>query len=195
MDTEFQSELASLFALDALDESEQCWVANQYADLPEFEAEAAEAQTLTALMSYTAEPLPLPTKLKERLVQRIAAANAASKLSHREAIAVEALAEQARLAEWQPYLPTPGVEFATLRLDSETREIEYFVRSLGQVKFPQHRHAGTEEIIVLSGDLKIVEQVYRRGDRIYSDPATIHQPETLNGCTLLVRTSLDDELL
>jgi anti-sigma factor ChrR (cupin superfamily) len=56
-------------------------------------------------------------------------------------------------------------------------------------------HAGTEEIIVLEGDLVIGDQVYKPGDRLHSQPGIIHQPQTINGCVIYVRTSLDDEIL
>jgi anti-sigma factor ChrR (cupin superfamily) len=63
------------------------------------------------------------------------------------------------------------------------------------VCFPKHQHADNEEIVVLEGDLVIDGQVYHSGDRIYSLPNTVHQPETQTGCLLFVKTSLDDVII
>jgi anti-sigma factor ChrR (cupin superfamily) len=190
MNPEDLSELASLYILNALDAEEQSWVEAQYENLSAFQAEASEAEAIASLLAYNVPALPMALDLKDRLFQRITAKDA---LENNEELA--ALLEQARTANWQPYQPVPGVQFATLRVDPNTRQVDCFVRSFAQIKFPQHRHAGNEEIRVLEGDLAIGDQVYMPGDRIYSQPGTVHQPETRTGCTLFLRTSLDDEIL
>jgi anti-sigma factor ChrR (cupin superfamily) len=68
------------------------------------------------------------------------------------------------------------------------------VRSAGQAKFPEHRHAGDEELIVLDGELVIGDQVYLPGDRILSQPGTQHQPQTETGVLLFLCSSIDDEM-
>lgn len=189
MNPEPLSELASLYALGTLDEADQSWVDDQYAGLTDFQAEVAELQSVSAMLAYAVDQIPMASNLKERLLDKISANEQENQTT------IITLIAQAETANWEPYLQLPGVHFATLRIDAITRQVDCFVRSFGQIKFPEHRHAETEEILVLDGDLKIGDHVYGKGDRIYSQPGTIHQPETLCGCTLFLRTSLDDEIL
>ena len=183
------SELALLYALDTLDEAEQSWVEEQCADTAGFQAEVAELESVAAMLAYGVELPPIAPDLKARLFQKIAAEE------DRDRTEIATLLEQVKTATWEPYRFAPGVQVATAQLNLETREVNCFVRSFSQVKFPQHRHAATEEILVLEGDLKIGDRVYGKGDRIQSQPGTVHQPETLTGCVLFLRTSIDDELL
>lgn len=194
------ADLAIFYGLDTLDDAETSKVEEQYGDLAEFQAEVAEIQSIAALLAYGVEMVPLKPNLKDRLLQRIAAEDHSQPENEFPAAepasaAITELLEQSRAAAWKPYTSTPGIEVAMLHLDTERRRVDCFVRSPGQNCFPQHRHADDEEIVVLEGDLMIGGQVYRVGDRIYSQPGTVHQPETLNGCVILVRTSLDDEIL
>jgi anti-sigma factor ChrR (cupin superfamily) len=183
MNSKNLSELVSLYALNTLDETEESWVEFEYAQLPEFQVELGEYESVVAMLAYAVPTVPLASGVKDRLFARLGSEKTTD------------LLKQAQTVTWEPYTPTPGVELGILRVDSEEREVHCFVRSLGKVKFPQHRHAGKEEIVVLDGDLVIGENIYQSGDRISSLPGTVHQPETLHGCTLFLRTSLDDEIL
>ncbi|MBD2204627.1 cupin domain-containing protein [Calothrix sp. FACHB-1219] len=184
MNSEDLSELVSLYALNTLDAAEASMVESDYAQLAEFQLELAEYESVVAMLAYTAPPVPLASEVKDRLFARIASEDKTTDLL-----------QQAQNVTWEAYAPTPGVELGILKIDPQQREVQCFVRSLGKVKFPQHRHAGEEEIVVLDGDLVIGENIYKSGDRISSLPGTVHQPETLHGCTLFLRTSLDDEIL
>ena len=188
MNSENLSELASLYALNMLDD-EDAGILAQFGDALEFQAEVTELESAIAMMAYSVDVLPVPPNLKDRLFQRIAA----EEQSQENEITI--LLEQSKSAQWQPYSLAKGVEVATLKIDVDTRQVQCFVRSSMQIKFPEHRHAGNEEIIVLEGDLAIGNQRYKVGDRVYSQPGTTHQPETMNGCVLYLRTSLDDEIL
>jgi anti-sigma factor ChrR (cupin superfamily) len=184
MNSEDLSELISLYALNALDTADLSWVESEYAQFPEFQQELAEYESVVSMLGYAAPTIPLASDVKDKLFERIALEDETTDLL-----------KQAQTVTWEAYAPTPGVELGILRIDPEQREVQCFVRSLGKVKFPQHRHASEEEIVVLDGDLVIGENIYKSGDRISSLPGTVHQPETLHGCTLFLRTSLDDEIL
>lgn len=188
MTSEERTELASLYALDALDDAEQSWVNDEFASLSDFQAEVAELAEIAAQMAYGVAPLPMAANLKARLFENINAASPAP------LVVIANLLEKARTAKWTPYTLAPGAEVATLGLNSETRQVECLVRGVGSIQFPQHRHAADEEIVVLEGDLVVGNQIYAPGDRILSQPGTVHQPETLKGCIIYVRTSLDDEI-
>jgi anti-sigma factor ChrR (cupin superfamily) len=213
MESDDLAELATLYALQVLDEAELVWVDEQYSHSPAWQAEVADLESTVAMLAYGAAPIAMAPDLKDRLFERIAVEDALKSATTAPTDAAitdtttiaenptpasdnpAELLQQAKQATWQPYSYGQGVQIATLRVDDKTRRVECFVRSFGQTKFPQHRHANSEEILVLEGDLTIGSQVYLKGDRVHSLPGTVHQPETLEGCTLFLRTSLDDEIL
>lgn len=182
-------DLAALHALDALDNDDLIWAETQGAEMSEFLLAVDQYRSVAAELAYGAEPVPMADGLKDRLFQRLVA-----ETPQQLPTAIADLVQQSQTVQWQPYDPNPSVLIATLTCDPAQRHIQYFVRSWDQVIFPRHRHAGKEEVIVLEGDLKIGDQTYHPGDRIYSDPGTEHQPQTLNGCLLCISTSLDDEI-
>jgi hypothetical protein len=184
------AELAALYALDILEDAELEQATDLQMHSSDFATIIEQDSQAASLLAYAVPPLPLPADLKDRLFQKIVTEPPLK-------LAAEALAKlkaQADLANWEDYTLTPGTEFATLELNEERREFRGFVRSFGQVKFPEHRHAGDEEIVVLAGELIIGDRVYLPGDRILSQPGTQHQPETMEGVLLFLQTSIDDEM-
>ena len=175
------SELAALYVLNILDESDCHLVEEAILEFPELEMELAEFRNTTGAIAYSVPHVPMAADLKERLFQRI----------NSEITIIETLKEQATQVTWQPYL-IPGIMRGTLNLDEEKREISCFLRCEANIRFPKHQHVGREEIVVLEGDLVIDGELYTSGDRIYSRSNTIHQPETHQGCLLFVKTSLDN---
>jgi anti-sigma factor ChrR (cupin superfamily) len=61
--------------------------------------------------------------------------------------------------------------------------------------YPGHLHAGVEECFVLEGELRVGEEVLRRGDYQRADEGSEHGIQwTEKGCLLLIVSSQDDEL-
>jgi hypothetical protein len=189
MDRHEFSELVALYALDALNEDEASSFDRDFSEMPELALELFEFQAAAATIAYSIPPMPIAPDLKDRLFQRLATESTVP-----ETPLVAKLLQQAETVTWETYAPMPEVQVGTFQLDLEKRQIACFVQAQGPAKFPPHRHAEDEEIVVLQGDLMIDGKLYGSGDRIYSEPGTVHQPETLNGCVLYLRTSLDDEL-
>jgi ChrR Cupin-like domain len=179
-------ELAAMHALDLLDEADVSALEEVALEFTELEAELIEFRNTVSAFAYSACNMPMVPDLKERLFERIA--------NDTHSTSIFELQQKASKVMWEPY-PLPGVMLGKLYIDNDKREIACFVRADGAVKFPTHKHAGDEEIVVLQGDLMIDGQVYESGARIFSQPNTIHQPETQNGCLLFLHTSLDDEIL
>lgn len=177
-------ELVPLYAFDILDKSGCHVVEKAILESPELEMELTEFRNAVGAIAYSVPDVPMAVDLKERLFQRI----------NGEITTIETLKQQANQVTWQPD-PIPGVMVGRLNLDEERREISCFVRSVGNIRFPKHQHASNEEIMVLEGDLVIDGKLYQSGDRIYSSPDTIHQPETQQGCLLFLKTSIDDVIL
>jgi hypothetical protein len=192
MNYEDLSELASLYALDILEEEYCHEVEDAIAKFPEFEQELAGFQSAVAAIPYTAPPMPMAANLKDRLFQRIEEDISVAKAKNE--LSVEDLIAQAARVSWQPY-SLPGIKIGRWKLDLEKREVSCFIRATPGVQFYNHRHAGNEEIVVLEGDIVINGEKYNIGDRIRSMPGSAHQPETYGGCLIFVQTSLDDEII
>lgn len=192
-------ELAALYAIDVLDEKERRLVEDYIAQFPECQVELEELRNSFAVIPYSAPEVPMAADVKKRLFEQIAE-DAAIQNNHR---AVDHpiidnnlpfFTVRAADVHWQPHR-IPGVAIAKLYEDLVKREIVCLLRAEPGVQYPQHRHALTEEIFMIEGDLVINEQIYGKGDYIRSAPGTIHSPYTQHGCMLFIRTSLDNEIL
>jgi anti-sigma factor ChrR (cupin superfamily) len=88
----------------------------------------------------------------------------------------------------------PKVEIAILHTDSVRRERVGLLRAEPGMQYPAHRHGGTEEIYMLSGDLVLEGVPYHSGDYIRSAGGSSHIPAySETGCMFFFRSSLDDE--
>lgn len=177
-------ELAALYALDALPQSERSLVEEAIAEFPEWEAELELMQETVANLGYAAADTPLPDRLKQRLFQQIAV----------DTSYTTTLMQQAATVSWEPY-SIPGVMVGQVYIDLVKRETACFLRCAAGVEFPNHKHGGTEEIVVLEGDLTIDDKIYASGECIHFAVCTTHQPKTQNGCLVFLRTSLDNEII
>jgi quercetin dioxygenase-like cupin family protein len=90
----------------------------------------------------------------------------------------------------------PGVKVRRLYLDPLREAVTMLVRMEAGSSYPPHRHGGVEECYVLEGDLNVGDTVMHAGD--YQRVATdgVHSVQsTEKGCTLLILSSLHDEIL
>ncbi len=95
---------------------------------------------------------------------------------------------------WQPYA-TAGIEIAILCQDPDRQEVIGILRADPQVHYPLHQHGGIEELLILSGDLIVEEQVFGPGDYLRSPTGSAHAPWTELGCCFLFKTSRQDRFL
>jgi anti-sigma factor ChrR (cupin superfamily) len=203
-------ELAPLYALDALDQEDRAWVETQLADCPELALELAQYETAMAAMPYATPQRPMAPGLKDRLFQRIGKPTpetrpleltdtafpgvivrlmemGATSVLNRDVV-------RSRDLKWQDYR-VPGIQIARLHVDLAKREATGLLKAEPGAHYPMHRHADTEEIFMLQGDLMIGDRVYGSGDYIRSQPGTAHAPRTHGGCMFFFRASLDNEFL
>jgi ChrR Cupin-like domain len=189
-------ELAPLYALDLLSEEEKIWVEQQIAEFRELEAELASYQSAVTAIPYSVPLPPMADNLQERLFERLEldlpAVPSTDVPALPQNIAAQPLATRFQNLDWQPHA-TPGVMVAIVHRDEIKREIVGFLRAEAGVRYPFHRHAGREEILLLEGDLAIADAVYHVGDYIRSDPGSSHAPYTSGGCQFFFHTSMDDE--
>jgi quercetin dioxygenase-like cupin family protein len=183
-------DLAPLYALGVLTNLERAQVEAQITD--ELAVELGEFQAAVAAIAYSAPTQPLSTDLKARLFQNLAIELPAPAPPPAPAPSLVGFAFQPQDIVWQPH-PTPGVTVAILHTDPVKREIVGLLKAQPGVRYPWHRHASTEEIFMVAGELQIGDTIYGEGSYIVSAPGSAHAPETAIGCTFLYRTSLDDE--
>ncbi|WP_293231785.1 cupin domain-containing protein [Microcoleus sp. PH2017_05_CCC_O_A] len=189
-DEEFNM-LAALQALDTLDESERRVLAEKLQASPELQSELAAFETAISAIAYTAPAVPVAPDLKNRLFQRIAELPIVASPTENNP---PSLIVRSRDVKWRPY-SVPGISIGKLYLDKKKREITCLMRLEPGVTFPLHRHADSEEVFVLEGDLTVEGEVCYQGDYIRSVPGSIHSPVTEGGCLLLIKSSTNNERL
>lgn len=199
-------ELAPLYALGTLSESEQQWVEQQVRDCPELAEELDQYQDVLTALPYspiTQTPgASLSGDLKNRLFAQLDLETppptrkqnltepAPAKIIQEATAAVKTVTAQE--LTWEAH-PVPGVTIATLHIDDLKREIVGLLKAEPGMQYPIHTHVGVEEIYMLTGHLTVGQIVYGAGDYIRSEPGSAHAPYSTDGCTFFFRTSLDDE--
>ncbi len=183
--------LAALKALDTLDESERSALAEKLQASPELQSELAAFETAISAIAYTAPAVPVAPDLKNRLLQRIAELPIVTSPTENNP---PSLIVRSRDVKWRPY-SVPGISIGKLYLDKKKHQITCLMRLEPGVTFPLHRHADSEEVFVLEGDLTVEGEVCYQGDYIRSVPGSIHSPITEGGCLLLIKSSTNNERL
>lgn len=203
-------DLAPLYALNVLSDSDRAWVEAQIAECPDLALELAEFEAAVSVLPYAAPPVPVAPDLKDRLFQRIGRATPAPQTSAETTTAFPGLV--ARLLErsattlinrdaipsqevkWEPYI-VPGIRIARLHTDLVNRMVTGLLQAEPGSRYPLHSHGGVEEIFMLQGDLIVGDRVYGSGDYIRSTPGMVHAPETRHGCMFFFRASMDNAFL
>jgi len=194
--------LAALQALDTLDESERGAFAEKLKESAELTSELAALESTIAAIAYTAPPVPVAPDLKNHLFQRIAELPPTpAELVNLKPIVTcptenntPSLIVRSNDVKWKPY-GVPGVSIGKLYIDKKKREITCLMRLEPGGTFPLHRHAGSEEVLVLEGDLIVEGEICHQGDYIRSLPGSTHSSLTQGGCLLFMKTSTDNEML
>jgi anti-sigma factor ChrR (cupin superfamily) len=193
--------LAALQALDTLDESERSALAEKLQASPELQNELAAFETAISAIAYTAPAVPVAPDLKNRLLQRIAELPTTAESVNAQPIVTSptennppSLIVRSRDVKWRPY-SVPGISIGQLYFDKKKRQITCLMRLEPGVTFPLHRHADSEEVFVLEGDLTVEGEVCYQGDYIRSVPGSTHSPVTEGGCLLLIKSSTNNEML
>lgn len=185
-------DLASLYALDVLDEEERRLVEAELAQFPELAEELAGLESTVAALAHSAPPLEMNTNLKDRLFQTL-------DLELPEATVEPSplpMFFEARSQEmdWYPFR-APGIFVKIFYQNEATREVVGMLKAEAGARYPLHRHADTEEIYMLEGDLSFGDVVYGAGDYLRSHPGSEHAPTTRDGCMFFFRASMDNEYL
>lgn len=185
-------DLAPLYVLDLLSDSERQWVEQQLEECPDLIEELASYQEAIDVLPYAAPPVPMATDLKARLFERLELDLPAPSVAPNRPDPFEIVSVRSQEMQWQPH-PVPGVRMAIFHSNPDKREITGLLRAEPGVHYLNHQHADIEEIYMLEGDLVIGETTYHAGDYLRSYPGSMHEPYTTEGCMFFFRTSMDDQ--
>ncbi len=96
---------------------------------------------------------------------------------------------------WEP-TAHPGVETRRLFVDAAARRATMLIRMAAGTSYPAHVHGGIEECFVLEGEIHVGDTTMHAGDFQRCETASRHGIQsTRTGCTLLIVSSLDDEIV
>lgn len=198
MITEHHQELASLYALGALDAAEPRAFETELLVNPELRRLVGELQRTTDLMALASPQIPLPPSLREKVMERITPVKSSRKPIVPPVLAAVAglrFDEAAESRGWKP-LPMPG---AFIKLLSHEKERGYAVL-LGKLdpgaRYPAHVNAGPEDFYILTGDLVIGDRKLVAGDFHHADGGSQHvENHSVEGCTLLAVLTSEDPLV
>ena len=95
--------------------------------------------------------------------------------------------------EWEE--AAPGIHVKILARNTEIDSVSMLVRLDPGTDYPAHRHAGTEELHLLHGVLKVDDRTLYPGDFIHSEGGSVdHRVWSETGCTCFLMTSTKDAL-
>jgi len=108
----------------------------------------------------------------------------------KQSLASQWIVQRANEGEWLP-LSFEGIELRILYRDKERRQLTCLVRMAPGASYPEHRHEGAEECLVLEGDLQIGDVTLNKGD-FQRPPGYLQAPQrTHGGCLLLLTSPMD----
>ena len=209
-------ESCALAALGALPPEEAAAFEAHAADCPACRAERASLLALAGELAALAPAADPPERLWSRVASRVRAtpqepaatlAPAAPAASVRQVqpwkawtASAEARAGLLTIAAgdggWQA-TSVAGIDVRQLFVDPAADRVTMLVRMAAGSAYPPHRHATAEECFVLQGDIRVDGATHMHaGDYQRAEAGSRHGVQSTDGgCTLLIVSSLHDELL
>jgi anti-sigma factor ChrR (cupin superfamily) len=171
-------EQAALYALGALDPAEVGSFESHLAEgCPTCEREIQAFTAVIDDLAHATAPKPPAPELRRRLLGAISTDSAG---------ALAPIVERAGEARWEA-TGTPGMEVRRLFVDHGRSRSTVLVRMAAGATHPAHRHADTEELYVLDGDLTVGPQLLGAGDYCGVAAGTTYGPlHTDAGCAYVL---------
>jgi anti-sigma factor ChrR (cupin superfamily) len=208
---------AALYVLGSLAETEAKRFEAHAGRCPECASELEAMRRVVGDLARTVEPVPPPTRLRERILAAARSRTAPAEAESPDAAASATSATsgpvpqvwrhwptsspdasvvvKAESGEWHE-LGDSGVRVKPLFVDPIEHMVTMLVRMDPGTRYPAHRHGGGEECYVITGDLAVGDRRLGPGDYQYSPDGSVHPIQaTDGGCLLLIRSSQHDELL
>lgn len=184
MNHDLLKELPELYVLGALPEQERRALKAHLLTCLDCAAAVRDLQRLTEALGSLVEPIDPPAGLRDRVLS----------------VALKEAQEPAQpefsflLAGdgWQRHA-VPGVTFKELRFERATGQATLLLTLEPGTRFPNHRHSGPEQCLVLSGDIKAGPHRLGPGDFHYAGSGSVHEEvSSEHGCTILLVVAADD---
>ena len=181
-----QTEVTCAYALAAVPQSELPTIEAHIASCADCRRELESLRSVAKrFVAWPTDVLRPTSALQARLARRIAEETGAA--------VVLPPAPRWSEPEWQHV--APGIECKLLATDSERQRVSMLVRLAPGASYPQHTHAGVEELHLLDGELWIDERMLVPGDYNYGPPgASDYRVWSETGCTCVLVTSTQDKL-
>ena len=179
-------DLLFLFVLQALSPREMASVEAQILSCEDCQHEIETLRPIArSFIGWPTDVLRPAEPLRGRLAKRIASEAATQPFVPPS----EALDKP----EWEE--AAPGIHVKVLARNAEIDSVSMLVRLDPGTDYPAHRHAGTEELHLLHGVLKVDERTLYPGDFIHSEAGSVdHRVWSETGCTCFLMTSTEDAL-
>ena len=94
------------------------------------------------------------------------------------------LLNRAEGREWKP-TDYPGIERALFR-NNESGGRSSFVRLKKGARFPAHAHHGTEEVVVIAGEVTLGGTAMSAGDYLFTSPGEEHDVAAVSDAVIFV---------
>ena len=175
-------ERAEFFALGTLDAEELAqFEAHLSSGCLLCEARVRETGEMFAQLPASLEPLTAPDSVKTRVFEQIDKDKPGYHFVH------------AAEGEWREM--EPGVFAKLLSMDAGRQRVTALVRMEKGSRYTNHRHAQTEEILVLEGSCYCGGRLMQKGDYHRAEAGSIHlDTRTEEGSLMLIITSVQNEM-
>jgi mannose-6-phosphate isomerase-like protein (cupin superfamily) len=97
---------------------------------------------------------------------------------------------RAQSARWED--TGGGLSRRILGIDRDRGTVTTLLRMAPGGRLAEHRHHGVEEVLVISGDMRIAGEVYGPGDYFFAEAGSDHgELTTVTGCECLILSTID----
>ncbi|MBC8097175.1 MAG: cupin domain-containing protein [Akkermansiaceae bacterium] len=199
MISEQQQEQASLYVLGALTAGERTDFEAALRGNAELHALVLDLEKITAELATEVPEVGLPPGLKDKVLQRI---DAAEKSRATPALTPSAAAlaglhfHSGDNSQGWKQLPIPGAWIKLLSLERERGYAVLMGKLEPGVRYPAHQNVGPEDFYILTGDLHIGDLKLNAGDFHHAEGGSMHpENHSVAGCTLLAVLTTDDPLV
>jgi quercetin dioxygenase-like cupin family protein len=179
-------DLVFLFALQALSRREMASVEAQILSCEDCQREIETLRPIVgSFVGWPTDVLRPAESLWDRLAKRIAREGATRPFLPSLEIPDK--------SEWEE--AAPGIHVKILARNADIDSVSMLVRLDPGTDYPAHRHAGTEELHLLHGVLKVDDRTLYPGDFIHAEAGSVdHRVWSETGCTCFLMTSAEDSL-
>jgi anti-sigma factor ChrR (cupin superfamily) len=187
-------QLAALHALGALGGQDRERLEKRLKSDPDARADFARFVEAAAALAHGVQRREAPPGVRSRVLARIAQTpqhRAPGNASPESSLPEQPLPEGVTILRrddgvWVPS-PLPGGRFKLLSVNVPQDYAVIYVDLAPGTCFPEHDHAGSEDLYVLTGDLHSEGRRLGPGDFIHADTGSHHHElRTIEGCTALM---------